>query len=101
MLWQSSVPYPSQAGKAALAGSAEQVRSGRTTQRTATPESNAKAEAGATAANENRFDFTALDRIMPHPVYGMMYWVCALNPGEATWERVKPLIAEAYKAKAR
>src|ERR1700731_3779722 len=26
-------------------------------------------------------DFTALDRLMPHPVYGKMYWVCVLNPG--------------------
>src|SRR5262249_53495337 len=24
-------------------------------------------------------DYTALDRIMPHPVYGKMYWVCVLN----------------------
>jgi hypothetical protein len=42
-------------------------------------------------------DFTALDRIMPHPVYGKMYWVCVLNP-DATFEAVKPLLAEAYQA---
>ena len=42
-------------------------------------------------------DFTALDRIMPHPVYGKMYWVCVLNP-DATFEAVKALLAEAYQA---
>ncbi|MDB5308692.1 MAG: hypothetical protein JWO38_2894 [Gemmataceae bacterium] len=41
-------------------------------------------------------DFTAMDRIMPHPVYGKMYWVCVLNPGEATFEAVRPLLTEAY-----
>jgi hypothetical protein len=41
-------------------------------------------------------DFTALDRIMPHPVYGKMYWVCVLNPGTATLEVVKQLLAEAH-----
>jgi hypothetical protein len=41
-------------------------------------------------------DFTALDRIMPHPVYGKMYWVCVLNPSEATFRKVQELLAEAY-----
>jgi hypothetical protein len=36
---------------------------------------------------------------MPHPVvYGRMYWVCILNPSEATFQAVvQPLLAEAYK----
>jgi hypothetical protein len=42
------------------------------------------------------YDFTALDRIMPHPVYGKMYWVCVLNPGTETFEVVRSLLAEAY-----
>ncbi|MCE9565363.1 MAG: DUF6194 family protein [Planctomycetes bacterium] len=41
-------------------------------------------------------DFTVLDRIMPHPVYGKMYWICVLSPSETTFETLKPLIAEAY-----
>jgi hypothetical protein len=41
-------------------------------------------------------DFTALDRLMPHPVYGNMYWLCVLNPSDATFERVKPLLVEAH-----
>jgi hypothetical protein len=52
-------------------------------------------------------DFAALDRLLPHPVYGSMYWVCVLNPGAATFEAVRTLLAEAYdlavrkRAKAR
>lgn len=42
-------------------------------------------------------DFTALDRLMPHPLYGRMHWVCVLNPGTATFEALRPLLAEAYK----
>jgi len=42
-------------------------------------------------------DFTALDRIMPHPVYGKMYWVCVLNPSAEAFEAIRPLLAEAYE----
>jgi hypothetical protein len=43
------------------------------------------------------YDFTALDQVMPHPVYGRMYWVCVLNPSDETFAtRVQPLLAEAY-----
>jgi hypothetical protein len=42
-------------------------------------------------------DFTALDRVLPHPVYAAQYFVCVLNPSDGTFERdVKPLLAEAY-----
>ena len=44
----------------------------------------------------DEYDFTALDRLMPHPVYGRNHWVCVLNPSEATLDRLKPLLAEAY-----
>jgi len=47
-------------------------------------------------AAETIYDFTALDQIMPHPVYGQMFWICVLNPSVATFERVQPLLAEAY-----
>lgn len=44
------------------------------------------------------YDFTALDQVMPHPVYGRMYWVCVLNPSQETFNSVvKPLLAEAYE----
>ena len=42
------------------------------------------------------YDFTALDQLMPHPVYGQMFWVCVLNPSDATFQALKPLLLEAY-----
>lgn len=41
-------------------------------------------------------DFTSLDTLLPHPVYGWMAWVAVLNPSPATFELVKPLLAEAH-----
>jgi hypothetical protein len=41
-------------------------------------------------------DYTTLDRIMPHPVYGKMYWVCVLNPSAQTFLTVQPLLTEAH-----
>ncbi|RUR67702.1 hypothetical protein EJP67_11620 [Variovorax guangxiensis] len=40
-------------------------------------------------------DYTALDTLMPHPLYAKMYWVSVINPSAKTFETVKPLIAEA------
>ncbi len=51
---------------------------------------------GANGAVEPGHDFTALDRLLPHPVYATQAWVCVLNPGDATFEAVRPLLAEAY-----
>lgn len=42
------------------------------------------------------YDFATLDRLMPHPTYAVQSWVCVLNPSAATFEAVKPLLAEAY-----
>jgi len=43
------------------------------------------------------YDFTALNQIMPHPVYGRMYWVCILNPSDESLQTiVRPLMDEAY-----
>jgi hypothetical protein len=44
----------------------------------------------------DRSDFTALDMVLPHPVYGNMFWVCVLNPSESTFGRLRPLLDEAY-----
>lgn len=41
-------------------------------------------------------DFTVLDRLLPHPVYGRNHFVCVLNPSDATFEALKPHLAEAY-----
>ena len=42
-------------------------------------------------------DFTALDQLMPHPVYGHLSWVCVLNPSDATFQTVGGLLAEAHR----
>lgn len=42
------------------------------------------------------YDFSELDKILPHPVYAWMAWICALNPSEQTFEELKPYIQEAY-----
>lgn len=42
-------------------------------------------------------DFSLPDRILPHPVYAWMGWICVLNPSEATFETLNPLITEAYE----
>jgi hypothetical protein len=51
--------------------------------------------------SSSEHDFTALDVLMPHPVYAPQHWVCVLNPGEARLEKVKELLAEAYKNAVR
>src|SRR5688500_16057597 len=59
------------------------------------PTANDVYESGKSASG---FDFTALDQVMPHPVYGRQYWVCILNPADETLKsKVHPLLAEAYQ----
>ena len=42
-------------------------------------------------------DYTALDRLLPHPVYAKQLWISILNPSTATWRDVViPLLAEAH-----
>jgi len=49
-------------------------------------------------SNYRDYDFTALDQLMPHPVYGRMYWMCVINPSDETFEtKVRPLLSEAYE----
>ncbi len=43
------------------------------------------------------YDFTALDTILPHPVYAWMGWVSVLNPSNQTLEQLKLFIQEAYE----
>jgi hypothetical protein len=55
---------------------------------------------GTAESNEKygSYDFTTLDQLMPHPVYGRMYWVCVLKPSNETFAtKVRPLLAEAYE----
>jgi hypothetical protein len=41
-------------------------------------------------------DYAALDVLPQHPVYARQAWVSVLNPSDATFETLKPLLAEAY-----
>ena len=53
--------------------------------------------AASRGENARGYDFTTLDQVMPHPLYGRMSWVCVLNPSEETFEmNVRQLLAEAY-----
>lgn len=46
---------------------------------------------------EMEYDFSETDQILPHPIYAWMGWICSLNPTEKTFEKLKPLINEAYE----
>lgn len=48
-----------------------------------------------------KYDFAALDQIMPHPFYASMSWICVLNPSEATFQTVKSLLKEGYQIVVR
>jgi hypothetical protein len=55
---------------------------------------------GEDRAESAVYDFTALDQLMPHPVYAPQSFVCVLNPSLETFEAVKPLLAEAHSLAA-
>lgn len=57
---------------------------------------------GPDRVDVSTFDYTALDRIMPHPDYAAQNFICVLNPTKTTFERVRAFLAEAYElARAR
>jgi hypothetical protein len=56
---------------------------------------------GQGEVDANNYDFTALDVIMPHPEYASYHFICVLSPGEATFEKVRLLLTEAYEMAAQ
>ena len=56
---------------------------------------------GTEEVNLNDYEFTALDVIMPHPEYAQYQFICVLSPSEATFEKIRSLLAEAYDIAAR
>jgi len=56
---------------------------------------------GTEEVNVEEYDFTALDVIMPHPEYAQYHFICVLSPSEKTFEKIRPLLAEAYDIAAR
>jgi hypothetical protein len=55
---------------------------------------------GTTKVDVSRYDFTALDTIMPHPEYAKQNFVCVLSP-ERTFEKVQGLLTEAHEIAVR
>ena len=54
------------------------------------------------AAHQDAFDVTALDRVIPHPVYATQGWASVLVPDSQTKDQVAELIAHAHhRAKDR
>jgi hypothetical protein len=46
--------------------------------------------------DEAGFDYQALDRLFPHPVYGRMRWVSVINP-ETIWPKCQELLGKAHQ----
>ncbi|GAB2615689.1 DUF6194 family protein [Kribbella endophytica] len=46
-------------------------------------------------------DYTALDVVLPHPVYAPQYWICVVSPSEATLKELEPLTELAYRFAVR
>jgi len=42
------------------------------------------------------FDYSAVDQVLPHPVYAVQAWVSILNPSETTSAQARSLLAEAH-----
>ncbi len=55
----------------------------------------ARPPAGGVVAGDH--DFSRLDVVTPHPVYGGMCWIAVKSPSAATFEALKPALAEAYE----
>jgi hypothetical protein len=49
------------------------------------------------AAHRDTFDFTTLDRVIPHPVYASQGWVSILVPDSQTKNQAAELIAHAHQ----
>lgn len=48
-----------------------------------------------------RWDYAAVDQLMPHPLYAKQAWVSIVNPGEATDAQARSLLTDARARAAR
>ncbi|MFI7575965.1 DUF6194 family protein [Micromonospora sp. NPDC049497] len=53
------------------------------------------------AGHRASVDFTALDRVIPHPVYGGYGWACVLNPATGSRDEVNRLLDCAHERALR
>jgi hypothetical protein len=56
---------------------------------------------GAEGFRVEDYDFTSLDTLMPHPEYAAQSFLCVLNPSDATFQQLRPLLAESYERAAK
>ena len=56
---------------------------------------------GTAKVDISSYDFTVLDVILPHPHYAQQNFICVLSPSEATFERLREMLAEAYDIAVR
>lgn len=56
---------------------------------------------GTAPINAANYDYSQLDRIMPHPEYAAQFFICVVSPGDATLPTVQKLLAEAYNLAVR
>lgn len=52
---------------------------------------------GADGIVDTGHDFTVLDQLLPHPHYAPQSWICVLNPSAETFQKLQPLLSEAYE----
>ena len=45
---------------------------------------------------EGDYDFSKLDSLSPHPIYGWMCWVAILNPSNESFRKIESLLSESY-----
>ncbi|HEY3750848.1 MAG TPA: DUF6194 family protein [Pseudonocardiaceae bacterium] len=50
----------------------------------------------AHAEHHGDIDYTAVDHVLPHPVYATQGWMSVLNPGAVTEEQVRTLLTGAH-----
>lgn len=56
---------------------------------------------GSAKPDLTRYDFAALNTLMPHPDYAAQHFVCVLCPEGDTLERTRALLAEAHALAAK
>ncbi len=56
---------------------------------------------GTDKIDVHTYDFATLDTIMPHPDYAAQSFLCVLNPSDTTFEKLRPLLTEAYELAVR
>lgn len=43
------------------------------------------------------FNFTSVDKLIPHPVYAWMGWISIINPSKESFYKLEPLLQESYE----